>query len=194
MPHNAETSDSPRITVTMNNIHPSQRQSPSYSRACPVILSHPSTRESLLGLAIIDDQAAMTFVDPMVKNALKLSQESMEPSMLSTLTIEGESAVKPCHFINDLVVTPLDGQTKITLPTAIMQNKIPDARDQVPSQKEVANTPGLEVFAYHFKNNKKHVPTILLFGRNCMMAQRQEQYYNAQSSDHIISQTPLDGL
>ena len=65
----------------MNNIHPKDCLSPSYSRTCPVVLSHPSTRESLVGLAIIDDQAAMTFVDPLIRTALKLPPEVMKAVM-----------------------------------------------------------------------------------------------------------------
>ena len=120
----SETAESSRITVTMNNIHPSHRHSPSYSRTCPVELTHPSTRESITGLVIIDDQSAMTFVDPLINQALKLPQEVMLPSTQATLTIQGESEAKPCHIIEGLVVTPLDGQLNITLLPVIMQNKI----------------------------------------------------------------------
>ena len=123
----------------MNNIHPRHQTFPSYSRTCPVVLSHSSTRESIVGLAIIDDQAGMTFVDPMIQKALKLTPESMEATMQGTITIEGESLAKPCHIIRGLVVSPLDGNRKIDLPPAIMQNKIPDAWDQVPSRREVEN-------------------------------------------------------
>ena len=100
----------------MNNIHPRHQTSPSYSRTCPVVLSHPSTRESIAGLAIIDDQAGMTFVDPMIQKALKLTPESMEATMQGTITIEGESLAKPCHIVRGLVVSPLDGNRKIDLP------------------------------------------------------------------------------
>ena len=75
-------------------------------------LSHPSTRESITGLAIIDDQAGIIFVDPMIQKALKLPPEAMKATMQGSITIEGESQ-EPCHLVHGLVVTPLDGQPKI---------------------------------------------------------------------------------
>ena len=106
----------------------------------------------------------MTFVDPLISQALKLPQEVMFPSTQATLTIQGESEAKPCHIIEGLVVTPLDEQPKITLPPAIMQNKIPDAWDQVPSRREVENIPGYREYAKHFPEKKTHLPTIVLIG------------------------------
>ena len=43
-----------------------------YSRTCPVVISHPSSREKMVGLAIIDDQAGSTYLDPLVDRTLKL--------------------------------------------------------------------------------------------------------------------------
>ena len=103
---------------------------------------HPSSRETVEGLAIIDDQASVTFVDPSVKWLLKLPSRVLRPSRQATVTINGPSEEKPCHILKDLVVTPLDGQKALTLPPAVMQSKIPSARDQIASRKEVANTKG----------------------------------------------------
>ena len=80
----------------MNNVHhPRRGYSKPYSRTCPVELSHPSTRESIVGLAIIDDQAGMTFVDPVIRQALRLPPEAMKASMQGIITIDAESAAKP---------------------------------------------------------------------------------------------------
>ena len=89
------------------------------------------------------------------------------------------------------MVAPLDGPLKISLPTAIMQNKIPDASDQVPSRKEVQETPGYAEYAPHFQENIEGLPTIALIGRDCMRAQLQKQYSSPENPDQLISRTPL---
>ena len=127
----------------------------------------------------------------MVKDALKLPRKALKPSRQSVITIEGESKAKPCHVINGLVVTPLDGQPGITLPPAVMQNAIPDAIAQVPSRRDVAHTRGYEEFARHFPNTNANWPTLLLIGRDCMPAQWQEQYYSDENTAQMVSKTPL---
>ena len=127
---------------------------PCFSRTCPVKFTHPSSRETVKGLAIIDDQATVTFVDPSIKGLLRLPSRVLRPSRQATVTINGPSEEKPCHILEGLVVTPLDGQKALTLPPAVMQCKIPSARDQVASKREVANTKGYEQFARHFSERE----------------------------------------
>ena len=100
----------------------SGKRTPCYSRTCPVTISHPSSREKFVGLAIIDDQAGRTYLDPLVDRTLKLPPEAKKLSTHGTITIEGESRIKTCHLISGLIVTPLDGQKEIALPEVIMQN------------------------------------------------------------------------
>ena len=82
--------------------------------------------------------------------------------MQGVITIEGESKSKPCHFIHDLIVDPLDGQAKMAMPPAIMQNPIPDVLDQVPSKRDVAHTRGYEEFAQHFPHKDLNWPTLFV--------------------------------
>ena len=126
------------------------RRTPCYSRTCPVTISHPSSREKLVGLAIIDDQAGRTYMDPIVDRTLKLPPEAKKQSTHGTITIEGESRIKSCHLISGLIITPLNGQKEIALPEVIMQNEIPDAWNQIPSRKVVEETPGYSMFAHEF--------------------------------------------
>ena len=128
----------------------SGKRTPCYSRTCPVTISHPSSREKLVGLAIIDDQAGRTYMDPIVDRTLKLPPEVKKQSTHGTITIEGESRIKSCHLISGLIITPLDGQKEIALPEVIMQNEIPDAWNQIPSRKVVEETPGYSMFAHEF--------------------------------------------
>ena len=78
---------------------------------------------------------------------------------------------------NGLVIAPLDGQPSIDLPPSVMQNKIPDAWDQVPCSKDVENTRGFTEYAPCFPEkdrSKNFWPTIILGGRDCMAAQKQK--------------------
>ena len=113
-------------------------------------------------------------MDPLIDRKLKLSPQVKKPSKHGTITINGESDFKNCHLISGLIVTPLDGQKEIALPEVIMQNEIPDSLDQIPSRKEVEETPGYSDFAQYFPEKQKDWETILLIGRDCMEAMWQE--------------------
>ena len=145
----------------------------------------------MVGLAIIDDQAGKTYLDPLVDRTLKLPPEAKKLSTHGTITIEGESRIKSCHLISGLIVTPLDGQKEIALPEVIMQNEIPDAWNQIPSKKVVEETPGFSEFAQHFPEKQDNWETILLIGRDCMEAMWQKQYYSDENRTQMVAKTPL---
>merc|ERR1712020_199433 len=104
----------------------------------------------MVGLAIIDDQAGQTYLDPVVDRTMKFSSQVKKPSQHGAITINGESAIRNCHRISGLIITPLDGQKEIALPEVVMQNEIPDAWNQIPSRKDVEETPGYSMFAHEF--------------------------------------------
>ena len=64
-------------------------RTPCYSRTCPVTISHPSSLEKLVGLAIIDDQAKRTYMDPIVDRTLKLPPEAKKQSTHGTIHDRG---------------------------------------------------------------------------------------------------------
>ena len=99
---------------------------------------------------------------PLVERTLKLSPEAKILSTHGTITIEGESRIKSCHLISGLIITPLNGQKEISLPEVIMQNEIPDAWNQIPSRKDVEETPGYSMFAHEFPEKKDDWETVLL--------------------------------
>ena len=102
---------------------------PCYSRTCPVLISHPGASGSYEGLAILDDQASISFVDPAVGRVLDIPETSIKASTQSTITIEGQSQPKPCKIIHGLTITSLDGRRVIKLPPAVMQHDILDSID-----------------------------------------------------------------
>ena len=140
--------------TTLSSAQRQRKRTPCYSRTCPVIISHPSSREKMVGLAIIDDQAGRTYLDPLVARNLKLPEKVKKKSSHGTITIEGESRIKPCHLISGLRIAPLNEEREIALPEVIMQNEIPDSLDQIPSRKEVEETPGYSMFAHEFPEKK----------------------------------------
>ena len=170
---------------------PIDRTPPCYGRTCPVRISHPASSKSIEGLALIDDQAGVTFVDPMVGRSIDIPKASAVASTQAAITINGQSPPKPCQIIHGLIVTPLDGQPAVPLPRAIMQNPIPDALNQIPSKQEVANTVGFESFAKHFPEKNYSWPTLLLIGRDCVPIQWQHQFRAKNNPSQMVVETPL---
>ena len=144
---------------------------PCYSRTCPVRITHPFTRKSTVGLAIIDDQSGVTFVSPHIKRLLTIPESSIEASTQSVITIEGPSSPRPCEIIYNLVVSPLTGNSKIKLPPSVMQNPIPHAWNQIPSPEDVASIKGFSHLAGYFPEKDPKWPTLWLIGRDCIEAQ-----------------------
>ena len=98
-----------------------------------MLISHPDASGSYEGLAIIDDQSGVTFVDPAVGQVIEIPDSSISHSTQSVITIDGPSKARPCKIIHGLIITPLASQPAIELPPAVMQNSIPKAVDQVPA-------------------------------------------------------------
>ena len=95
---------------------------------------------------------------------------------------------------NRLVIAPMDGQPSIDLPPSVKQNKIPEAWDQVPCKKDVEKTRGFTEYAPCFpeKDRSKNVlPSFILVGRDCMAAQKQEQFFSDENPAQIVAKTPL---
>ena len=167
------------------------RQSPCYSRTCPVRITHPFTGSSTVGLAIIDDQSGVTFVSPSIKHLLTIPESSIEASMQSVITIEGPSSSRPCEIKHNLIVSPLTGNSEIELPPSVMQNPIPHAWNQIPSPEDVASIKGFSHLAGYFPEKDPKWPTLLLIGRDCIEAQWQQQYHAKGENLTPVSYTHL---
>ena len=148
------------------------------------MLSHPSTNLSIRGLAIIDDQASITIADPQIISSLQVRPSDISPTMLSTTTVQGTSPPEACQLIHGLVVTPLKGTSQIKLPSTYVHKALPNVLKEVPSQENVKSTPGLEHLAQYFPK-KEDWPTILLIGRDCAVAQRQEHFTLSSNKQQI---------
>ena len=156
------------------------------------MITHPFTRKSTIGLAIIDDQSGVTFVSPHIKRLLTIPESSIEASTQSVITIEGPSSPRPSEIIYNLVVSPLTGNSKIKLPPSVMQIPIPHAWDQIPSPADVASMKGFSHLAGYFPEKDPKWPTLLLIGRDCIEAQWQQQYHaKEENSTQMAVKTPV---
>ena len=144
-----------------------------------------------MGLAMIDDQSSVTFMDPDAARALQLPRNFLAQDTLATSTVQGESKPVPCQVIEGLYVTPLAGDIKVMLLATTIMNPLPNAIDDVPSPDDVANLPGLGRYAKHFPPKNPRWPTILLIGRDCIAAQQQEQFTDSQNQHQILAKTRL---
>ena len=126
------------------------RRSPSYGRTGPVTLSHPFSKQSIEGLAILDDQASITMIDPEVVKHLQIPAREITTTTLSTTTIQGTSAPETCRVINNLRIATIDNKAAIDLPSAYVYKSLPDMIREVPSPTDVAKIPGLTHLAQEF--------------------------------------------
>ena len=105
------------------------------------------------GLAIIDDQATETMVDPKVVKDLGVEEADQIPYAHCTTTIHGTSSLNHCHIIKNLIIETLSGNEKFMLKNAITQ-EMPNALRDVPTPEEVSTIPGLSHLASEFPSKK----------------------------------------
>ena len=73
-----------------------------YSRTVPVIITHPRAERSMIGLAIIDDQASMTMLNRDAIDIMGLPYTATKPDTLSTITVQGQSPAEKCLTVSGL--------------------------------------------------------------------------------------------
>ena len=121
---------------------------------------------SIKGLAILDDQANITMIDPSIITKLKIRPSDVKQTYLSTTTIQGTSYPEPCELADGLIASAIDGQNPIPLPKCYVNEHLPNAIDEVPSKEAVASIQGLQHLQSQFPI-KENWPTIALIGRDC---------------------------
>ena len=146
----------------------SSRKSPSFSRTCPVTLTHPSTKKTVTGLAIIDDQANCTLIRPAVITSLELSVEQIVPTNQTFRTVDGKSNIKPCKEVKNLAVESLDGQTRIQILSCMTCEDLPNAIQEIPTLENVLEIYKDQELADNFPVINNDWKTIILIGRDCV--------------------------
>ena len=114
-------------------------------------------------------------VDPDVIRQLQIPMHEISFAALSTTTIQGTSAAETCQVIKNLQITSLDNNFTKTLPSTYVYKSLPNASNEVALRENVAEIPGLRHLAQEFHEKKDEWPTVILIGRDCVWAQRQEQ-------------------
>ena len=141
------------------------------------------------GIAVLDDQCSHTFVYPSVIEDLRIPKGDVTPSNLITTTIQGTSASEERCIISGLVVSSLDESNEIALPDTYTCN-LPNVIKEIPSPEDISSIPGVSHLADKFPE-KQDWPTILLIGRDCMLAQTQEHLTWSDDQSQVAAKTPL---
>ena len=99
-----------------------------------------------------------------------LPYKALETDTLSTTTVQGTSAPEKCLKVKGLLVAPLNqAWNRIDLPSTYL-HKPPNPRNEVPTKDQVAKMPGFEHLADEFLQNLAGLKTIMLIGRDCILA------------------------
>merc|ERR1712082_405946 len=163
-----------------------------YSRTVPVEITHPRAERPMRGFAIIDDQSSLTILDPSAVELMGLPSDIMATGNLSTTTVQGTSAPERCITVSGLQVASVKQVgDKIELPSAYLQKSFEDLHPDVPTKSQVMEMPGMEHLAGEFLQECADLKTVLLIGRNCIAAQRQNQFTSSRNRHQIASETPL---
>ena len=102
------------------------------------------------GLAVLDDQSSMTFLGPSALQQLQIPDAQLQSGALTTITIEGVSAKRPCQYLKNLQVSPIDGSKTINIASSVIQNEIPHSITDVPEIEDVQSVPEFRKVADNF--------------------------------------------
>ena len=122
---------------------------------------------------------------------LRITEDDTTPSELITTTIQGTSTPERCHIISGLVVSSIDDDNEISLPPTYTNSKsLPNVIKEIPSPEDISSIPGVSHLDEKFPE-KQDWPTILLIGRDCMLAQTQEHWTWSYDQSQVAAKTPL---
>ena len=175
---------------TSTNKTQTQKEQPYFSKTCPVILRNTNNNRTIQGLAMIDDQSNITYIHDSVKRTLQIQPKQVRHVKTSVTTIEGSSQPRTWEEVTGLTVSSLDQSQIIKLPPALIQKAIPSVLHEIPNPELIAKIPEFAYLAPNFPQKKKW-STLVLIGRDCPLAQRQQQFLPSSEKSPIITQTPL---
>lgn len=142
------------------------------------------------GLAIIDDQASISIVDPIIVDNLKIKESDMEYTTLSTTTVQGTSHPEKCRLLHGLIASSMDGSNPIILPSIYIHKRLPNFIDEVPTRETVSSIPGIQHLANQFTRKRKR-PTIVLVGKDCTITQFQENMTFSNDKRQVAFKPPF---
>ena len=96
-----------------------------------------------------------------------------------------------CYIISGLVVSSLEEDNEISLPPTYTNTRsLPNVIKEIPSPEDISSIPGVSHLAKKFPK-KQDWPTILLIGRDCMLAQTQDHLTWSDDQSQVAAKTPL---
>jgi len=160
---------------------------PSFSRTCPVWISHVSdpTRK-IEGLAIIDEQSSFSLVAEEVAAQLRVPSGECPNVSFALTTIEKSRSNKRSRLIGGLRIQAYrDNQGMKQINPCVESLKIPGAIEEVASPQEVEDIAGFEDLAENFHKKPKW-KTLLLLGRdNLWVHETKERRTAGSGTDQI---------
>ena len=159
-------------------------QGTSYSKSCPVQIELPgSDKPPLVGLAVLDDQASVSMVDPQVAEYFNIMKERLPIITFRMSTLEKKDSPHKGYGVYGLEVRPvhpMKAEKAVQLPTCITSLHMPEVWEEIPDPEDVKRVfgengdwSGLEE---NFPKKDPRWTTLLLLGRNCKEAMEVKQF------------------
>ena len=154
------------------------------SMIIPVWISHTDNREEeKLVYALLDDQSDTTFISKETANQLQVNGPKTQ---LSLTTMHAENVVIASQKIKSLVVSDINHNTTILLPTTFSCETIPAKRQQIPSPEMVKPWRHLHSIARHLVPLQTDINVGLLIGSNCSQAIMPREVIPGKSTNHTL--------
>ncbi len=155
----------------------------------PVWISHTDNREEeKLVYALLDDQSDTTFISKETANQLQVNGPKTQ---LSLTTMHAENKVIPSQKIKGLVVSDINHNITIQLPTTFSCEMIPAKRQQIPSPEMVKPWRHLHSIARHLVPLQTDINVGLLIGSNCPQAIMPREVIPGKSNEPYAQRTDL---
>ena len=147
----------------------------SCSKICLVKVSHADyPNKSHRVYAVLDDQSNRSLVKSEFFNLLDINS-SASPYTLKTCSGTVETAGRKA---NNIIVESLDGKTKVTLPTLLECNYLPDDRSEIPTPECTQYYPHLRPVADKIPPLDASAPILLLLGRDILSLHKVREQRN----------------
>ena len=159
------------------------------SMIVPVWISHTdNVQEEKLVYALLDYQSDTTFISQETMNCLQVNGPKTQ---LSLSTMHAENELVPSQKIKGLVVSDINRNTTIQLPTTFSCESIPAKRQQISCPEMAQPWPHLDSIAHHLVPLQTDVSVGLLIGSNCSQAIMPREVIPGKPNEPYAQRTDL---
>ena len=154
-----------------------------YSRTCPVLLSHRSNpNKTIKGLAVIDEGSAVTLVGKDALSQLYIPRQDVSPTPIVITTVDRTSPRHNVHSVRGLRVAPLmDPASYDEIQECVEWKNLPQSIGEVANPEEVSRISEFKHLENQFPPVDPSWPTLLLLGRDCLWAMQHAPFSLSRS-------------